>query len=217
MVDRLSCVGCIFTFRAAAVSSSTKVVSLCVSRSAYVDISCEGFSKVESHTGTIMEVLWPYPLLTRKELASLIFVSCRLAGDTSSCKQVGCFPLQIPHVCFLLQSLFLWPLRRHPKQRFFLRTTACLSSIDKAANLSHLNKEWPSISQQSHGVNLVSVLVILCWWVEVVARTFTLRLEFLCSLGGLVSVSLSAYNDESGLQAMQASFTTKLTNLENDA
>lgn len=104
--------------------------------------------------------------------------------------------LQIPHACFLLQSLFLGPLRRQPKQRFFLRTTARLSSIDEVANLSHLNKESSSIAQQSYGVGLVSVHVILCCWVEVGARTFNLRLEFLYSLGGLVSVSLSAYNDE---------------------
>lgn len=95
------------------------LVSLWVSRSACVNILCEGFSIVESHIGTIMEILWPYSLLTRKDLASLTSVCCLLARDTSSCRQVGCFSLQIPLVCSLLQSLFLWPVCRNPKQSFF--------------------------------------------------------------------------------------------------
>lgn len=57
MVDRLRCVGCLCMFRVVVVLFSMKVVLFCVFRSVYVNILCEGFFKVESYIGIIMEVL----------------------------------------------------------------------------------------------------------------------------------------------------------------
>ena len=103
-----------------------------------------------------------YPLLTRNELASLTSQCCSLIGGLSSCKQLGCFPLQMPQVCFLLQFLFVCPFRRHPKQRFLVRTKSRFSVIDKPANLSHLYKGWPSFSHHSHTLVLKSLTLPLC-------------------------------------------------------
>lgn len=150
-----------------------------------LNISCKGFSWVESHTGKITDVMWPYPLLTRKDLASLTTVSCLLVGDTYTYR-LSVFSCRCHKYAFF-SSLYLCGPGVDIQNTYF-------SGVPQLVYRQFLTPEQGIIFHLAL-ITRVRPCVSsrrIVWWIEVVAKTFTLRLEFLWSLGDLVSVSLSA-------------------------
>lgn len=147
IVLSFNCSGWVTNFSSLTRSSKTKVESLCVSRRAYVRISFLSSFTNDKKTGTILSSDGCLLKHVGVELMDFLshLPSCRSRTfhrsfprfPLSWCRQVRWQQPHTPQIRFVLQSLVIWPLCKHPKQRWFWWINALLP-ISLAAKTGHL-------------------------------------------------------------------------------